>query len=113
MSEQRNSSLYLELFHGRRNPKINPEDWGEPGPVFGPFSWVHTTYALHIKCGYPFLELFIHNYMVYYDGVWYGDWTVFSSDVLERIDGLQEKLVPWNRALTCLPKECHGKKSKG
>jgi hypothetical protein len=43
---------YIELFHGRTDPKEELEDWGSPGPIFGPLQFVHTTYACHIKFNY-------------------------------------------------------------
>jgi len=43
---------YLELFHGRKDPKEELEDWGSLGPIFGPLQFVHTTYACNIKFNY-------------------------------------------------------------
>jgi hypothetical protein len=38
--------LYLHLYHGRKDPDENLEDWGSEGPVIGPLAYVHTTYTL-------------------------------------------------------------------
>ena len=46
-----NNGVYIELFHGRNDPDQEMEDWGVPGPVFGPFRFAHTTYSDHIKLG--------------------------------------------------------------
>ena len=57
-------------------------DWGSDGPVFGPFDFVHVTYAFHVKLGKPDSdcdELFGFEDMIYYDGVYYGDWSVFDE----------------------------------
>lgn len=79
-------AVYLRLFHGRKHPDEELDDWGSDGPVFGPLDYVHTTYACHIKLGVPhhadLCELFLTGDMVYYDGVWYGDWTVFGRKEL-------------------------------
>ena len=78
--------LYLRLFHGRTNPNQNLDDWGTDGPIFGPYEFVHTTYASNLKLGKENLcdELFCFEDMIYYDGVYYGDWTVFDSETLEK-----------------------------
>jgi hypothetical protein len=62
------------------------DDWGSDGPVFGPYEFVHTTYGWNIKlvksngnCD----ELYVQE-MVYYDGIYYGDWSVFDAAVLEK-----------------------------
>ena len=77
--------VYLELFHGRADPTQNMGDWGDQGPVFGPFEGVHTTYAEDIKlviagdnCG----ALAVVDDLVYYAGRYYGDWTVMGADQL-------------------------------
>lgn len=78
--------LYIRLFHGRTDPKQNMDDWGSDGPVFGPYQFVHTTYAYHIKLGRKddnCDELFIYEDMLYYDGVYYGDWSVFGDEVFK------------------------------
>lgn len=74
--------IYLELFHGRKDPSQGMDDWGEQGPIFGPFDYVHTIYAQRIVAG-PFgddatLELFVVDGLVYYDGMYYGDWSIYS-----------------------------------
>jgi hypothetical protein len=81
--------LYLQLFHGRPDPRKAMENWGENGPVFGPYAYAHTTYASDIRMGglkadYDDVDtLFIStNDLVYYDGMWYGDWSVFASEEL-------------------------------
>lgn len=41
--------LYIRLFHGRTDPNQDMDDWGTDGPVFGPYEFVHTTYAFHYE----------------------------------------------------------------
>jgi hypothetical protein len=78
--------LYIRLFHGRTDPEQDMDDWGSDGPIFGPYLFAHTTYGWDIKmrksngsCD----ELFVHEDMVYYDSVYYGDWTLFDLETLE------------------------------
>lgn len=76
--------VYIRLFHGRCDPNQNMDDWGSNGPVFGPFSFVHTTYSYHLKLGRPdenCQELYLYEDMLYYDGVYYGDWTLFGEKI--------------------------------
>ncbi len=30
------TNLYLRLYHGRKDPQEDLEDWGSAGPIFGP-----------------------------------------------------------------------------
>jgi hypothetical protein len=80
-------SVGIRLFHGRRNPKEELEDWGEDGPVLGPFDGIHSTYLHHIRPvvqGDSEVDLEIVEDMLYYDGVYYGDWTVLSWDLAQK-----------------------------
>lgn len=70
---------YLKLFHGRKNPHATLEGWGEPGPIFGPFPYFHTTYGAHIQFGEGDCRLTIVSDLVYYAGWFYGDWSVFDG----------------------------------
>ena len=74
--------LYLRLFHGRINPAQDMDDWGSDGPVFGPYSFIHTTYSSLVRLGNEdgsCDELFSYEDMLYYDGCYYGDWSVFDE----------------------------------
>ena len=80
--------LYIRLFHGRTDPEQDMDDWGTDGPVFGPYNYVHTTYSHHLKRGKSDNysdELYVNQEdLLYYDGVYYGDWSVFDAQVLEK-----------------------------
>lgn len=79
--------LYIRLFHGRTDPDQDMDDWGTDGPVFGPYLFAHTTYGWDIKLGKSDEncdELYTFEDMVYYNGVYYGDWSVFDEQVLEK-----------------------------
>lgn len=75
--------LAVHLFHGRKDPDMDMDDWGEDGPCIGPFHWFHTTYDCHVRAGradppYTTWEITdsMHGDMIYYDGMFYGDWSV-------------------------------------
>lgn len=70
--------IYLELFHGRKSPSVKTEDWGKDGPIFGPYPFIHTTFAATVRLGDAHM-LYILKDLVYYDGMYYGDWTVTAS----------------------------------
>jgi hypothetical protein len=77
--------LYLQLLHGRVDPSQDLQDWGSEGPVFGPLQYVHTTYAREVKFSYAdkseregWLTV-TKDDLLYYDGVYYGDWSAFTD----------------------------------
>lgn len=95
--------LYFRLFHGRIDPEQDLNDWGSDGPVLGPYDFVHTTYAHHIIFGKPnddSHELFVVEDMLYYDGVYYGDWSVFDEQTLN--DG-KYKTTTFEQSKAALP----------
>lgn len=77
-------SVYLRLWHGRVPKDQELDGWGTDGPVLGPLDWVHTTYAHEVKLGQDgdsVCTLGVDEDLLYYDGVWYGDWSVMSAQV--------------------------------
>jgi hypothetical protein len=80
--------MYLHLFHGRKSPDEQLDDWGADGPYFGPLSCVHITYlsGINIVIGKqstgPMLgaldPLHFVEDLLYYDGMYYGDWELIS-----------------------------------
>ena len=79
--------LYIRLFHGRCDPDQQMDNWGSDGPIFGPYVFVHTTYGSFLRLGRQdgiCDELHVHEDMVYYNGIYYGDWSVFDAAVLEK-----------------------------
>ena len=91
--------MFLELFHGRPDPSQEMDDWGEPGPIFACPNYVHTTYACDIKLGEiggQYCDLKIsQDGLVYYDGMWYGDWSVFVPDEKTRQSSEFTKRLAW------------------
>ena len=75
----------LELFHGRVSPDEELEGWGAAGPVFL-VDYVHVTYWSDLKLGIDHPggdgDLRRVDDLVYYDGMFYGDWSVFPLDLI-------------------------------
>jgi len=98
----KSNGVCLKLIHGRENPFQHMDDWGTDGPIFGVYDWVHTTYAWDVKMGnndgQVLDELNVHNGMIYYNRVWYGDWSVFP-----RAEHTEEHLTVFDEALAKLP----------
>lgn len=75
--------MYLSLYHGRTDPNADMNDWGTEGPVFevDTITW---TYGAISRIIFPdddevWLNEMIVDDMIYYDGVYYGDWSVSSK----------------------------------
>ena len=101
-----NDGIYIELFHGRADPFQDMEDWGEPGPVFGPVRFAHTTYACHIKLGTDAddpQDLNVLGDMVYYDGIWYGDWSVFPASTFRAEPALKARHQVFDAQKAAIP----------
>ena len=94
------SQLYLKLFHGRANLSEEMDGWGSDGPIFGPLAYVHTTYGdtVHIGDDVGDLgDLFLVEECLYYDGIYYGDWSAFVSSRAD-IDDLAARSGHWAEA---------------
>ena len=87
--------VYLCLFHGRKTRDEEMVGWGDKGPILGPFDFVHTTYGSLIHLGKPQTgedlgDLTIVDGLVYYDGMYYGDWSIFGQEVFEKFQTTAE-----------------------
>ena len=74
--------LYIRLFHGRNDPAEDMDDWGFDGPVFGPYVAIHTTYQCHVKMiqeNGDMDDLMVVGDLLFYDGKYYGDWSVYQA----------------------------------
>ena len=78
------------------------DDWGLPGPVLGPFRFAHTTYAADIKLGDEGI-IEVSDDMIHYDGIYYGDWSVFDQSVLDESKDLQARLEKFDEEKTRIP----------
>ena len=98
----------LELFHGRTTPDEHLEDWGRRGPVFL-VDYVHVTYLWDIKLGIPEPagdgDLERVEDLIYYDGVYYGDWSVFPAALLEEDVELKARLTTYDAKKATPPKQ--------
>lgn len=84
--------MYLKLLHGRSPADRELEEWGSEGPWIGPLKWFHCTYLSTFSLGFAngseYLStgydpkspepIYFYGGMVYFDGVYYGDWEVQS-----------------------------------
>ena len=89
------SYMYLRLFHGHKTQEEIPEDWGVDGPIFGPITSCHTSYANELNIIFAQKDdkerneghLKIIGGLVYYDNMWYGDWSlpIYDSETKPQI----------------------------
>ncbi len=83
-------SVYIQLFHGRDTPTEEMPDWGYDGPVLGPLPFFHVTYNCDHKVIRDDSEDWVGSLFfepdgcVYYDGKWYGDYSIISADLVEK-----------------------------
>jgi hypothetical protein len=96
----------LELFHGRSRPDEQLDTWGSQGPVFL-VRYVHVTYLCDIKLGIdePAGDGDLHfvEDLVYYDGCYYGDWSVFPTSLLERESHLKTRVAAYDPRKATVP----------
>lgn len=100
------AQVALELFHGRSRPEQKLEDWGSQGPVFL-VDYVHVTYLCEIKLGIPEPagagDLHFVQDLVYYDGAYYGDWSVFPAELAKSKVSLVARIAPFNPTKANVP----------
>lgn len=98
-----NREIYIELFHGRTDPEQCLDDWGTEGPILGPFKFCHITYLSGcLKFGDD-LTLNCYKDLVYYDGVFYGDFSIMSDRNFSDDLVLRKRFKEFNSARTILP----------
>jgi hypothetical protein len=75
--------LYLHLYHGRKDPAGDMQDWGFDGPTFGPLTHAVHTYIATIRLYGDDVsdELWLDAYqdMIVWDGAYYGDMSIFIA----------------------------------
>lgn len=96
------SGFYLELNHGRKDPSVDMTEVGTTCPdILGPFGHIRHLYVgggrLFIESTKTVVDLGIeltkeecldlppntlcrHEDMLFWNGVWYGDWTFLTKD---------------------------------
>ena len=89
--------MYLKLLHGRRSVREGMGDWGADGPWIGPLKWFHCTYLSSIGIGFDDggeiasmssggdlpSPMFLSEGLLYFKGVYYGDWELQTLCGLE------------------------------
>lgn len=77
---KRATPMYMHLFHGRSHPGQDMEDWGTEGPVLR-IEGFHVTYGGFRVCepGGDWVDLTLVEDLLYYDGMYYGDWSIFTG----------------------------------
>lgn len=86
---------YLRLFHGRKDPAQDLNDWGEDGPYVGPFSAVTWTYGnlkLHTKDDFRELHRKQDGDMIRHNDMWYGDFELSWIDGLEEANEMKDAI---------------------
>ena len=93
------TELFLHLFHGRRHPYEDLDDWGIDGPRIGPLNYVHTTYANMVRicftsadaelkffpapAQYPDSQcLDVLDDLLEFDKMYYGDWSAHIHPIV-------------------------------
>jgi hypothetical protein len=74
--------LYLQLYHGRKAPGEQMDDWGFIGPTFGPLSCIVQTYLTTLRLhGDHDEELWLQQFdgMIVWEGSYYGDMSIFIA----------------------------------
>ncbi len=84
--------MYLKLLHGRRSVREGMDNWGPDGPWIGPLKWFHCAYLSSIGIGFedggeiaPMTNggdlpspMFFFEGLLYFKGMYYGDWELQS-----------------------------------
>jgi len=97
--------IYIELFHGRTDPKKCMDDWGTEGPILGPFKFCHITYfSGWLKVGDD-IQIHCHKDMVYYDGVFYGDFSILSGGSIKDDLCLRKRIEKFNPEKANIPEQ--------
>ncbi len=102
------NQVALQLFHGRKDPAEDLDNWGSQGPVFL-VDYVHVTYRCDIKLGIAAPagdgDLRFHEDLVFYDGTYYGDWSVFPAALIRADDALARRVETYDKHKALPPKE--------
>jgi len=89
-------AMYLDLYHGRKDPDEDMDGWGFDGPIIGPLEHMHMTYMDTFRIFFKDIPLahkngwegvddnwVIHNEgLVLFQGNYYGDWSI--SDLTDK-----------------------------
>ena len=100
-------ALYLELYHGRKNPDENLEDWGSEGPIFGPYENIQITYGSHIKMHSAKKQGFDdlvwagpEGDLAFYDDTYYGDIYILPEETVLESPDLMARVREYSESKT-------------
>lgn len=91
------TGVYLRLFNGRRDPSESLDDWGDDGPVLGPFKFAHVAWACEINLGDDGESLKIVDSAVLYGGVYYADFSVVAAPHFDNTGELRAMHEPFDQ----------------
>jgi len=108
--------VYLHLAHGRKSRTQDMEEYGEDGPLLGPFLRVQIQYADEIRCFLPnksgicrdgefSLGVDREEQVLYYNGMWYGTYSVHPAGAALKDEYLNKNIQVPNNDLAIFPKE--------
>jgi hypothetical protein len=94
--------VYINLFHGRKDPFADMDGFGEAGPIIGPlhFSWTYKSLKVHacddkVDDWGDMHSLWLFNDLVFFDGMYYGDFEIWTPDDPKILDNL-DRIVDWD-----------------
>jgi len=109
--------LCLKLFHGRKDPSIKLTEWGQEGPTFVVDKYVSVSYLGTIKFDQG--DLYVQGAvriaigvgchlkcvddMIYYDGIYYGDWCLATMSEGEAVRSGRFRFEAFDKAKAELP----------
>ena len=90
--------MYLHLYHGRKDPDEQMDDWGKDGGQFK-IECLISTYCSHVRVkteetNKP-VDLQFGGDCLFYDGVYYGDWAIYDK----AIEDIEIKKLDPNKAI--------------
>ncbi len=91
--QQKGDSLFIHLFHGRKDFNSKMDDSDFDGPIFGPYSGIHGVYCnIHLRNANGDLDyLHVFKDHIYYDGCYYGDWGILTEpSTIEKMSLFQQ-----------------------
>jgi hypothetical protein len=78
--------MYVHLYHGRKDPDLDMENWGTVGSTLGPFQSVHIVYgsAIHMRGGHNGQDVWLwwkkeYQGCLLHEGIYYGDVSIFNK----------------------------------
>ena len=110
--------MFLELYHGRTDPDQDMDEveggWGSQGPIFE-MKHFHLTYLGNFRLmGAQCVDavkddvfLTVFDDMIFYDGVFYGDLTVFDfeTEPPERAEEAHDVVIAYDETKAKLPEK--------